>query len=155
MDGAKLGAGKESIQMLIPVPRQDGNPIMRAYPLTFEPVSQLIRAPVGLAIGQAPFRVFPRIDKSQFVWAIQLTPCQVITDIHTLLHSVSLISRQPAPHRSSHANATTAGTKQDHITRFRAFALGNGIIQGHCHARRARITPFIHHPMRLFDRLFD
>ena len=61
----------------------------------------------------------------------------------------------PLPHRGCHRDPAAAGTEQDHIILFGSLVLINGIIKSHHNTRRTCVAPFIHHPVRLFNRLFE
>ena len=61
----------------------------------------------------------------------------------------------PLPHGRGHRNATTAGAKQDRLSRLGALALINGIIQRHDDTRRTGVAPFVHNPMSLSDGLLE
>ena len=66
-----------------------------------------------------------------------------------------MILSDPSPYRCGHGNTATTGAEQHDLPGSWTMTLGDGVVQRHGHAGRTGITPLIHYPMSLLDRLID
>jgi hypothetical protein len=64
MNSAKLGTGKEQIQVFISITSQNGDSVAFLNALCFEPVCQAIGTAIRFPKGQSPLRIFSCVYKS-------------------------------------------------------------------------------------------
>ena len=62
---------------------------------------------------------------------------------------------RPPPEGRGHRDPAAAGAEEDVLAGLGAAPLVDRVVECHDHTGRTGVTPFVHHPMRFFDRLTE